>query len=251
MIEVCSIEHGLKTVEYEMDKEIRFNLSRLEDLVDLPMTNLDKRFNPALVIAVSCMTGKINQGILTLAKVAQYLFLSHKIHALVTDEDMSEATRQYPVLTGDIMLGHTLKKVCEPEIFPYADQFVKLIKTINEGVLLRWRYKNKIIPQKEYTTILDKERASLTALVAKLSAKLSGVPQHHLEEIENFGYDLGMAWAASEEAACFSIFQYHLNQAEDALMAIRDYLPIKPLQEIIDYFKSEIANNDTLCQLNQ
>lgn len=246
MIDVCSIKHGLDMVEYEMDKEIHFNESRLEDLVTLPMTKLDKRLNPSLVIAVSCMTGKINQGIVTLAKVAQYLFLSHKIHALITDEDMSESARQYPVLTGDIMLGHTLKKVCEPEIFPYADQFVKLIKTINEGVLLRWRYKNKAIPSKELVIILSKEKASLMALVARLSAKLSGIPQSYLDNIENFGYDLGMAWAASEETACFSIFQKHLRQAEDTLMVIHDYLPAKPLQELIDFFKTEVANNNPI-----
>ncbi|UWG99076.1 hypothetical protein LPY66_09940 [Dehalobacter sp. DCM] len=246
MIEVCSIEYGLATVESEMNKEIRFSESRLEDLVSLSMTTLDRRLNPAIVIAVSCMTGKINRGIITLAKVAQYLFLSHKIHALVTDDDLSESARQYPVLTGDIMLGHTLKKVCDPEIFPYADQFVKLIKTINEGVLLRWRYKSKVIPLKDHELILSKEKASLTALVARLSAKLSGMPSYHIEKIEKFGYDLGMAWAASEAAACQSLYQEHLNRAEAILNSLRDHVPVKPLQEIMDFFKAEIADNITI-----
>ncbi|WP_353852607.1 hypothetical protein [Dehalobacter restrictus] len=243
MIEVYSVESELKTVETEMNKEMQFNSSTLDDLLNLPMNNLDRYMSPALVLSVSCMTGKISKTILSLATVFQYVFLAHHIHKLITDEDMSEHSRQFPVLTGDFMFGQTLKKVCQEDIFPYAGQFVKLIKTINEGILMRWRYKNKRIPFQEYNMILGNERASLTALAVKLSAKLSGIPQTYIDKLENFGYCIGMAWAASEEPACASILQENLSKAEENLAQIRDYLPIKPLQELMEFLSAEIERN--------
>jgi hypothetical protein len=45
---------------------------------------------------------------------------------------------------------------------------------MNEGILLRWRFKNKNISLKDYRSILGKESASLTALAARLSADISG-----------------------------------------------------------------------------
>jgi hypothetical protein len=76
------------------------------------------------------------------AAVFQFVFLSHHIHGKVKDEDMAESARQYPVLVGDFMFGRTFLKLCERIFFLMRD-ICKLIETINEGTLMRWRMKNK------------------------------------------------------------------------------------------------------------
>lgn len=243
MVEVCGIETELEMLEKEMNNEIQFNSLKLEDLVDLPMNNLDRHFLPALVFSVSSITGKISNKITSLASVFQYVFLAHHIHKLVTDEDMSENARQYPVLTGDFMFGQTLKKIFEEDLCCYAGQFVKVIESMNEGIIMRWRFKNKNISMKDYQVILKKERASLTALSGKLAAEASGLPQPYISKFENFGYYVGMAWAASEEPSCTVLLQEYITGAEMMLEELKDYLPTKPLRELLRFFSAEMNLN--------
>lgn len=244
---VCSFESELRTVENQMSKEICFKSSTMEDLIDLSMNNLDRHLCPGIVLAVSSMTGQTGGRIISLASVFQYVFLAHYIHRLVTDEDMEERARQYPVLVGDFMFGQTFRKICDDDLFSYTGEFVRVIENINEGILLRWRLKNKSISLKDYRTILGKEKASLTALAAKLGGELAGLPEPCLRKIEDFGYSIGMAWAAWEEPIYTSLVQEYLAKAKGTILELREHLPVKPLQELYEFFHQEISPNAVLA----
>lgn len=238
---VFSFQTELDAVESMLQREIRFKTFSLEDLIDLPMNNFDHYLCPAVVLAIGSMTGRNDQKMLNFASIIQYVFLAHHIHAQVTDEDMSELARQFPVLVGDFMFGMTFGKLCEDALFPYSGEFVKLIKIINEGRVMRWRLKNKTIQAKDYRLILGKEKASLTALAARLAAQIAELQEPFRKRVEDFGYFLGMAWAVWEEPlAATSLVQEYLNRAKGTMAELKDHLYIKPLQELYEFFNQEI-----------
>jgi geranylgeranyl pyrophosphate synthase len=235
-----SYQSELRTVEKQMNEELLFKSSSLADLVDLSMNNLDRYLCPALVLVTSRITGQVNNKTLSMASVFQYVFLAHHIHKLVTDEDLPERARQYPVLVGDFMFGQTFSKICKADLFTYANELVKIIEIINEGVLMRWRLKNKEIPLKDYKIIIGKERASLTALAGKIGGELAGLQDPYLKKIEHFGYSMGMVWAAWEEMIYTSLVREYLAEAENGIMELGEYFPIKPLEELYNFLFREI-----------
>lgn len=232
-----------------MNSEISFKKFRMEDLVDLQMNNLDHQLCPAIVLAVNSMTGKTEKKIINLASIFQYVFLAHYIHKLVSDEDLPEHARQYPVLVGDFMFGQTFLKICDIELFPYAGEFVKIIESVNEGVIMRWRLKNKNLSLKDYRTIIGKERAVLTALAGRLGAEVGGVQQQYHKKLEELGYCFGMAWAAWEESLYSSLVQEYLSKAKSIIAELRDHLNVKPLQELIEFFYQEISHTYVLANI--
>jgi len=245
-----SFQDGLKAVERLMNNEIRFKSAELGDIIEFRMNNLDRRLSPALVLAVSCIAGPLNKTSLSLAAIFQYLFLAHNIHNLISDEDMLDSERQYPVLIGDYMLGQSFAKICEGDLFPHLKHFTQLVKSINEAKIKRWQIKNKKASLKEYKVIISRERASLTSLAARLAAEVSGIHRQHIASLEEFGYNVGMVWASWEEPIYGFLAQEYLARAKADIAELREKLIIRPLQELYDFLYTEIIKKPALVSIN-
>ena len=227
-----------------MRKDISFRSLTLEQLIDLPNNSLDQKLCPALFFAVTSMKGERNNiRFITLASIFQYVFLANRIHRLVNDEAMNERDRQYPVLVGDFMFGQAFSKLCEHDLFVFSSDFIRLIESMNEGVLMRWRLKNKNITMKEYREILGKERAVLTALIGRLGCKVAGIEEPYAKKVEEFCYCIGMAWAAWDESLGIPMVQEYLNKAKLIISELREFLPTRSLQELYDFFNDNLSPN--------
>lgn len=240
MAALYSWQSELETVEKLMNQEITFHSAGLGDLIDLPMNNLDKYLYPSIVLVVSNLMSEGSQKRILLAVTFQYVYLAHTIHRLVTDQEMPEQARRFPILTGDFMFGQSFSKICEADLFSYAIDFVKAIETMNEGVIMRWRLKDTDISQADYIRILEKERASLTALAGKLAASLAGFNEAVVRRFEVLGHSLGMAWALCTEQLGSSLGQQYLDQAERMIDELGQDMPVKELKDLYEWFSSEI-----------
>ena len=234
------IESELKEVKNQMAQEIRFKSLRLEDLIEYEMNRLDRYLFPSIVLTIGKIAGNNRETNISLATIFQYIFLAHSIHRLVDKEDIKDSTRQYSVLIGDFLFGQTFYKICDDSLYKYASEFVKVIETINEGVVMRWRLKDKNISLKDYRVIISKERAALVGLAGRLAAKVAGLQEQYQQKLEEFSYSVGMAWAAWEEAIFPSIIHEYLAKAKSYLAELKESLPIKPLQDFFDFFCHEI-----------
>ncbi len=251
MVIPSSFQTDLDQVQKQMAKEIMLKTIKLEDLIELPMNELDRQMCPAIFLAVNSLSGQSGVSVISLASTFQYIFLANRIHRLVTDdEDLPEHIRQYPVLVGDFMFGQSFLKMCQDDLFYLTRHFVKVIETMNEGILLRWRLKNKPISLKDYRTILGKERGALTALAARLGAHISGVPEPYIKKYEDLGFCLGMAWAAWEEPSCASLAQEYLAKVKTVMAELKEFhFQIKPLQELYEFFYEQISPNAKLAYI--
>lgn len=235
---ITGFKPELEAIHAQMNKEIHFKAARFDELVSLPMNNLDRNFCPALVLAVGKTVGKVDGKSRSLAAIFQYIFMADRIHRLIKDEDMPEHARQYPVLVGDFLFGQTFLKLCEEDLYPYTKYFIDLIETMNEGVLKRWRLKNKKISINDYRLILGKERASLTALAGRLAADLAGIEGSFLKKFEEYGYYLGMAWGFWDESLAFTLINEYLNKTKNLIMELKDFFQVEPLQVLYEYLLS-------------
>lgn len=246
-----SFQSELIKVQNQMNREIAFKSTSLENLIDLHLNELDKQMCPAIFLAVNTLSGQSGISMTSLASTFQYIYLANKIHRMVTDDDdLAEHTRQYPVLVGDFMYGQSFLKMCQDDLFHLAHHFVKVMGIMNEGILLRWRLSNKTICLKDYRTILSKERGALTALAAKLGAQVSGVQEPYLKKYEEIGFCLGMAWAAWEEPLCTSLVQEYLSKVKNLISEVKDFhIQIKPIIELYEFFYEQISPNAKLAYI--
>ncbi|NLO97065.1 MAG: hypothetical protein GX091_03165 [Peptococcaceae bacterium] len=248
-----SIQFELSTVEEQIKKEFGFKALGIIDITQLKMNNLDQYLLPAISLAVAKTAGSINDIVISLSIVLQYVYMAQYIHGMVKDTEMTDAQRQYPILVGDYVFGQSFVKVCEEDLFPYAKHFVVAIKKVNEGIVRRWRLKNQKMSVKDYKSIIEKERASLTALAARLGAEKSNIKPSHIDKFETLGYNIGMAWAASLEPKFNYLVQEYFSKIRTNINDLREHYTVKSLQELYDFIRQEskIEINDYLATYRQ
>jgi len=243
---LLSFTKELYKVEELMNREIRLKLAKTDDLIDIKAHNLDKRLCSSLVLAVGRTMKEAENAIISLAAVVQYIYLAHHIHGLVSDDTKRDGCHQYHVLFGDFLFGQSFLKLCESELFNFAGQFVQVIGTMNEGILMRWRMRNKTISTKDYKIIISKERAALLALAAKLGGVLAGIKEPELKKIESYGHSIGMAWAAWEDSLYPTLVNEYFDKAKATIQDLSPFLHVKPLQELYDFFYTETKYDSLL-----
>lgn len=170
-----------------------------------PLSRLDWTLCPALIYAVSSL-GRDEAGgtIAHLAEGVQSILLANRAHHPVGGA--GQESLPYHILLGDYLLGLAFGRLSAADLFGYMQEFTKLIQTVNEGVVLRWRIQNQAAAQRAYISDRDwehihsKEKASITALSASTAARISGLSAVQTELSQKIGYHIGMAWALKSEA---------------------------------------------------
>ncbi|ADY56006.1 hypothetical protein Sgly_1709 [Syntrophobotulus glycolicus DSM 8271] len=244
MTAIQGFHQQLETLHAHMNSEIRFKNAKLEELVELSLNDLELNLCPAVVFAVTRALQKEELKMLSLASLFQYIFLADKIHRLVTDGDLPEQARQYPILVGDYLFGQTFLKLCEKDLHPYLREFTGLIETMNEGVIHRWSLKEKQMTLEEYKHILSKERASVTKLAAGITAELNGAEESVKDQLESFGYHIGMAWAFSEEGQGYAVINTYLDQARADMECLSGRCLVEPLDQLYQYVQGNLIRNN-------
>ncbi|NLL52897.1 MAG: hypothetical protein GX248_09365 [Peptococcaceae bacterium] len=234
-----SIQFELRDVETQMSKEFGLKASGMKDLIQLQMDNLDQFLLPAICLAVARTAGPVNNTVIALSSVLQHLYLAQHIHSMVRDQEMTDSERQYPILVGDYVFGQSFLKMCEEDLFKYVSHFVTAIKKINEGIVLRWRLKNQKMSVKDYKAVIEKEKASLTVLAARLGAEGSNLKSHHFAKFEKLGYNIGMAWAASIEPQYSFLTQEYLSKTMANINDLQETFSVQPLQELYNFIRQE------------
>ena len=233
----------LNMVQARLRKEMHFKPADFEELVQLDMDELDRTVYPAIVLAVSGACGDNGKKSEALATVVQFVFMANKVHELMKDDsDIAEELRQFPVLVGDLLYGKFFLELCREKLLPFLDPLAQVIGTKSKGGISRWLSRDTKLKRDEQLQIIEMENASLTALAARLSAELAGVSlpvQHRLEE---FGWELGLAWGVWKERLENTMVQTILQRANNILDEISpgSQLQLQPLREVYHYIAKQL-----------
>lgn len=240
MENLSSIQPELKKVEEIIDRFFLSTISQKNKLAGLNLKKSDRLLLPALVLAVSNTAGPIMKPMITLGALFQCLYLANRIQGLAAKE--SGKDQQFSVIMGDYIFGQAIYLMSDEKIHPYLNDFVSVIKSINEGTVLRWRLRQKRADLKDYKLLISKERASLTALASRMSAEISGINPEHAPKLERLGYNLGFAWAAMEEPK-FSFGPEYSLKVKANISELGADLSVKPLEDLYRFFQAEVEGN--------
>jgi len=231
----------LKAVELQLQQEIYFKAGNFDELVQLPLNDLGQHGHPAMVLAVSRACGYQGDQSIRLASIIQYVYIADQVHGLMRDdEELPEENRQFPVLVGDALYGNFFLGLCRGNMLNFLEPLAEVICTMNEGAISRWRFKDQELDTAQQLIILGQERASLTSRAAGLSAQLAGVNGTLLQQIEEFGHYVGMAWAAYEQNMARAVVADFAQRGLDLLRQLSVDGDLRWLYEFYDYLLERV-----------
>ncbi|TGE37595.1 geranylgeranyl pyrophosphate synthase [Desulfosporosinus fructosivorans] len=241
-----SFVEKLNNVQMRLSQEKNFKPAGFEELVQLDMDELDRTVNPAIVLAVCQAFKEHSQKSEALAGIIQYVFMANKVHKLMKDDsDIMEELRQFPVLVGDLLYGKFFLELCREKLLSFLDPVAQVMGTMSEGGISRWLSRDKKIGKAESLEIIGMESASLTALAARLSAELAGVSVPLQQQVEAFGWELGLAWGAWKERLEKIEVQSILQRANTILNEIssESQLQLHPLRELYLFMAKQLTTD--------
>ncbi|MDA8227735.1 MAG: geranylgeranyl pyrophosphate synthase [Desulfitobacterium hafniense] len=233
----------LHSVQNQLDKEISFKTAKFEELINLPMDELDENACAAIVLAVSKSIGIVDRKSIALAAIVQYIFMADRVHRLMKDTDLDEASRQFPVLVGDFLYGRFFLKLCHEGLHFFLAPLARTISTMNQGAVSRWLLKEEPSGTPEWIGVIEQESASLTGLAARLGAELGGASYSLQDTFHELGWELGLAWGAWRDNIEKHVVQNALSRAKEIIMRIPESVQIKPLYELYNYIVQRMGYN--------
>lgn len=238
MVSLPSIREELKEIQDRLEQEISFKSATFSELIPLEFDELEHHACPAIVLAVSHACGYHGRQAVSMGAIIQYVFMADKVHSLMReDEGISEELRQFTVLVGDYLFGKFFLDLSRDKLLHFLAPIAGVIGSMSIGTIYRWLGRERDLNIEEMLQILERERASLTGLAARVGAELAGMPLNVAQRFETFGSQLGLAWAAHaarlEEKAVAKL----MDKAQAYLQALPDTLDFRPLNELFTYMK--------------
>ncbi|KLU58781.1 octaprenyl-diphosphate synthase [Peptococcaceae bacterium CEB3] len=241
MPQALSFREELTEVQSQLRREIRFKAADFRELVEYSPDVLEADACPAIVIAVSRACGFSAPSVVKLATIIELIFLADQVHALMKDdESLSEEGRQFPVLVGDYLYGRFFLDLCRDGLLPFLKPLAEAIITMSEGGISRWLARERELSPREWLRVLEQERASLTGLAGRLSARLAGTAETVQETAACLGQALGLAWAARQQGLGESLVQTQLAKARRIIRQFPETLEFKALYELVDFMGGEL-----------
>lgn len=213
------IQAGLEMVEEKMksiDSTHFAPLSRA--FVDL-IGRGGKRLRPALALLSAEFNGAIQrrpeyQRIISIAAAVEMLHTASLVHDDVIDGALlrrgaptlnAEWDKGATVLAGNYMFARAAQFAAETNSMRVIHLFSDTLKVMVGGELDqiadRFRYDQE--KERYYHRIFAKT-ASLFCAAAESAAVLSGLPESQVEQLHNFGYNLGMAFQIMDDILDFT-----------------------------------------------
>lgn len=231
----------LEDIETIMGREIRFKEAEFDELIDMRLTELDQNACALIVLSVNHAFGGLTRPAVGLASIIQYIFMADQVHRLMKDHaELEEHKRQFPVLVGDFLYGKFFLGLCKEKLLHFLAPLAQVIGVMNEGSISRWLTKGKSVNELEQLHIIEMERASLTGIAARLGANLAGCSEKVQQQCEALGWQLGIAWAASQDKMEASIIEKALNQAREIIKGWPDHKN-HTLYELVDYMEGNLG----------
>jgi hypothetical protein len=158
----------------------------------------DRDVCPAFVFALSDNWRLKRRDIVELALALEYSYLSFRAHRLERNANLREKNRQYGILFGDFFAAQALMALSGDLLFPHYAIFAELIRTMNEGLLLRRRLNRKNMSAEDWRAVLRREKSALT-LPVRVMADWVSLARREALFLERLAEEFGVLWGAREE----------------------------------------------------
>jgi geranylgeranyl pyrophosphate synthase len=180
-----------------------------------------KRVRPAVALLTGDMLGASTDRVETLGAAIELLHTATLVHDDLIDGALlrrgiatlnSQWSPAATVLTGDYIFARAAKLAAETNSIPVMRLFSQTLATIVNGELTQLFASRGLASRDDYFQRIYAKTASMFELATAAAAMLSPADSFLVEEMRQFGYDIGMAFQIVDDVLDFTAEQATLGK---------------------------------------
>jgi len=150
---------------------------------------------------------------ISMTNMLKTFYFAQSIHGVVKDDEEGQIYNQdfqFTILIGDYIFGRALKLLLEAEGEEFVEHYSQMMCEINEGMMLKYKYRGNAIKALEKTT------GSLYAIAFYTAGRLAKIDEEACNLYRDVGFHLGMALELYETGE-MNISKGYLHKCEQQL----------------------------------
>lgn len=205
----------LKAELAELEQVFKHSFLPWKDNIDNYVNRLNNDFTwtilPFVVMSIYKYTGHNRQLSIAMSNIFRTCYLSHRIHALVKDDEegqQHDRELQFNILIGDYLLGYVLKALVDVKADSQLEDFIRMISEINHGMLVKHKLNGSC------EEVAEKTRAPFYATAFLTAAQLAGYDRETCKLYHNMGFHFGMSAELGQDPSLRQQTQFHAYECE-------------------------------------
>ena len=172
-----------------------------------------KRIRPAVALLTGGMLGGDPDRLVKLGSAIELLHTATLVHDDLIDGALlrrgivtlnAQWSPAATVLTGDFIFARAAKLAAETDSVPVMRLFAETLATIVNGELTQMFTSRGLASRDDYYKRIYAKTASMFELATAAAALLSPVSESVVEEVRQFGYEIGMAFQIVDDVLDFT-----------------------------------------------
>jgi len=208
-----SIQDRLQQVEQVMRSQAERHHPDLGSALEHLLSSGGKRIRPAVALLTGGMLGGDADRLVTLGAAIELLHTATLVHDDLIDGALlrrgiatlnSQWSPAATVLTGDFIFARAAKLAAETDSLSVMRLFAETLATIVSGELTQMFTSRGLVSMQDYLRRIYAKTASMFELATAAAAMLSPVNETVVEQVRQFGYDIGMAFQIVDDVLDFT-----------------------------------------------
>ncbi len=211
---LTAIQEEIRAVEERIRSQADGYHPDIAAALDLLLSSGGKRLRPTVTILTGHMLGATSDRLITLAAAIELLHTATLVHDDLIDGSLlrrgnptlnSQWSPGATVLTGDFLFSCAARLAAETESVPVIKVFAQTLITIVNGEITQLFSDRASINRESYFNRIYAKTASLLETSAKAAAMIApGVDNETVEDMRQFGYEIGMAFQIVDDILDFT-----------------------------------------------
>ena len=215
------VQEDIPLVEERMRAQSDGHHPDLEMALHHLLSSGGKRIRPTVSLLVGAMLGAPREYVITLAAAVELLHTATLVHDDVIDGSLLRRgsptlnARWSPgatILTGDFIFARAAKLAAETESIDVMKLFAKTLSVIVNGEITQMFISKGLVNREDYYNRIYAKTASLFELCTVAPVFLSDGDQEMIDNMQKFGYEVGMAFQIIDDILDFTSDQTELGK---------------------------------------
>jgi octaprenyl-diphosphate synthase len=230
------INEELREFEKSFTQNMKSKIPLLNIVINYILRRKGKQMRPILVFLSAKVTGSVTPSTYVAASLIEMLHTATLIHDDVVDESYERRgffsinalwKTKMAVLIGDYLLSQGLLLSINNQEFDLLRIVSNAVKEMIEGELLQIQQSRKLsITEEQYFNIIRKKTATLISACAACGAKSVQAPDNVVEQMKQFGENLGIAFQIKDDLLDYQIETYTGKPSGNDLKEKKITLPL-------------------------
>ena len=213
----------LKRTEDQIHADLKSDVPLIDTISTYLFTSGGKRFRPLLLILTSQLAGYRGNVQFELASVVELIHTATLLHDDVIDEaNIRRGNKTARMLWGNqatILVGDYLYTKAQCRIVSFRNHEIneavaEATRRMTKGELSQLAYNGDLhITEEDYLQTIGNKTAALIAATCRIGAILGDCPENMKEEIEAYGWNVGIAFQLADDTLDYAADKTKLGKS--------------------------------------